>query len=125
MRRGKQILGKQIGPNFLRSTSWVRAKGFSTLGCLSFAKPDPMLRLSICCEFFKWNDPTHVNDRYLRTFHIPKILYYTPPPPRGRGAYLFQAHLRGGDLFNLETTMVSVLHKGLEYIVEKLRDKKF
>ena len=49
----------------------------------------------------------------------------TPPPPRGRGAYLFQAHLRGGDLFNLETTMVSVLHKGLEYIVEKLRDKKF
>ena len=48
-----------------------------------------------------------------------------PPPPRGRGAYLFQAHLRGGDLFNLETTMVSVLHKGLEYIVEKLRDKKF
>ena len=32
-------------------------------------------------------------------------------------AYLFQAHLRGG-LFNLETTMVSVLHKELEYKVE-------
>ena len=36
-------------------------------------------------------------------------------PPRG-GAYLFQTHLRGGlietgGLFNLEKTMVSVLHK--------------
>ena len=56
-----------------------------------------------------------------------------PPPP---GAYLFQAHLRGGlietwglfergGLFNLETTMVSVLHKELEYKVEKLKYKKF
>ena len=47
-----------------------------------------------------------------------------------RGAYLFQAHLRGclietGGLFNLETTMVSVLHKELEYKVEKLKYKKF
>ena len=52
------------------------------------------------------------------------------------GAYLFQAHLRGGlietwglfergGLFNLETTMVSVLHKELEYKVEKLKYKKF
>ena len=44
------------------------------------------------------------------------------------GAYLFQAHLRGGegggDLFNLENTMVSVLHKDLEYKVEKLTYKK-
>ena len=36
------------------------------------------------------------------------------------GAYLFQAHLRiglieTGDLFDLEKTMVSVLHKELEY----------
>ena len=31
---------------------------------------------------------------------------------------------RGG-LFNLETTMVSVLHKELEYKVEKLKYKKF
>ena len=44
-------------------------------------------------------------------------------PPR----YLFQAHLRGGglietrDLFNLEKTMVSVLHKELEYKVKKLK----
>ena len=31
----------------------------------------------------------------------------------------------GGGLFNLETTMVSVLHKELEYKVEKLKHKKF
>ena len=30
-----------------------------------------------------------------------------------------------GGLFNLETTMVSVLHKELEYKVEKLKYKKF
>ena len=49
----------------------------------------------------------------------------------GGGAYLFQAHLRGGGglieaehLFNLEMMMVSVLHKELEYKVEKLRYKK-
>ena len=47
------------------------------------------------------------------------------------GAYLFQAHLRGGGglieaghLFNLEMMMVSVLYKELEYKVEKLRNKK-
>ena len=53
-------------------------------------------------------------------------------PPEG---YLFQAHmsrggglieaggayLRGGGLFNLAKTMVSVLHKELEYKVVKLR----
>ena len=56
---------------------------------------------------------------------------------RGGGAYLFQAHLRGGGglieaghLFNLEMMMVSVLYKELEYIykeleykVEKLQEK--
>ena len=53
----------------------------------------------------------------------------------GRGAYLFQAHLRGGlietgglfereSLFNLEKTMVSYLHKELEYKAEKLKYKK-
>ena len=42
---------------------------------------------------------------------------FISPPPRGGGAYLFQAHLRGvglnrgGGLSNLETTMVSVFHK--------------
>ena len=52
-----------------------------------------------------------------------------------KGAYIFQAHLREkwggggviwvGGLFNLETTMVSVLHKELEYKVEKFKYKKF
>ena len=42
-----------------------------------------------------------------------------------RGAYLFQAHLKGGGLFNFELTRVSVLHKELEYKVEKLKYKKF
>ena len=41
----------------------------------------------------------------------------------GGGAYLFQSHLREG-LFNLEKTLVSVLHKELEYKVEKLKYKK-
>ena len=46
------------------------------------------------------------------------------------GAYLFQAHWKRGlietvGLFNLETTMVSVLHKELEYKVEKLKYKTF
>ena len=54
------------------------------------------------------------------------------------GAYLFQAYLkrgclietgglfeRGGGLFNLEAAMVSVLQKGLENKVERLKYKKF
>ena len=53
------------------------------------------------------------------------------------GAYLFQAHLRGGDLletgglfergglFNVETTMVSVLHKELVYKVESSSTSSF
>ena len=54
----------------------------------------------------------------------------TPPPPR-RGAYLLQTSLGGGlieteafreaGFFNLEKTMVSVLHKELECKVEKLK----
>ena len=55
----------------------------------------------------------------------------------GGGAYLFQVHLSGGgglieagdllemgDLFNLEKTMVSVLHKELEQKVEDLKNKR-
>ena len=48
-----------------------------------------------------------------------------------QGAYLFQAHLRGGGgylrgraLFNLEGTMISVLFEELERKVEKLKNKK-
>ena len=49
--------------------------------------------------------------------------------PTCQGAYLFQAHLSGalietGDLFNLEKTMVFVLHKEVGYKMEKLKDKK-
>ena len=66
---------------------------------------------------------------------LPKTLHYAP-----RGAYLFQTHLRGGGglietgslfergggLFNLEDnkTVVSALHKELEYQLEKLKYKK-
>ena len=42
--------------------------------------------------------------------------------PRRGG--LFQTHLSGGGLFNLATTTVSVLHKELEYGVEKLKYEK-
>ena len=50
-------------------------------------------------------------------------------PRGGGGACLFQTHLRGGlietgGLTNLAKTMVSVLHKELEYKVEKLKYKK-
>ena len=45
------------------------------------------------------------------------------------GAYLFRGgrlNRDGGlNIFNLETTMVSVLHKELEYKVKKLKNKKF
>ena len=48
-----------------------------------------------------------------------------------RLAYLFQAYLReggelisDGELFNLENTMVSVLHEELKYKVEELKNKK-
>ena len=53
------------------------------------------------------------------------LLSHPPPPLAGGGHIYFKPIWGGGDLFNLETTMVSVLHKGLEYIVEKLKDKKF
>ena len=45
-------------------------------------------------------------------------------------AYLFEAHLKGGGLietgglFNLENTLVSILHEELEYKVEKLMTSK-
>ena len=46
-------------------------------------------------------------------------LFISSPFEGGGGAYL-----RGGGLFNLERTMVSVLHKELEYKVKKLENKK-
>ena len=51
-----------------------------------------------------------------------------PPPPPPVGLFIsspFEGRLnRDGGLFNLEMTMVSVLHKELEYKVEKLKYKK-
>ena len=53
------------------------------------------------------------------------LIYFTPIWERG-GLIETGAYLRGGGgLFNLETTMVSVLHKELENKVEKLKYKKF
>ena len=49
----------------------------------------------------------------------PESLFISRPFEGGRG--LFD---RGG-LYNLQTTMVSVLHKELENKVEKLKYKKF
>ena len=58
----------------------------------------------------------------------------TVNPPLSPPAYLFQAHLKRGaggglietgGLFNLERAKVSVLHKEVEYGVEKLKYKKF
>ena len=48
-------------------------------------------------------------------------LFISVPFERGGGGGLIET----GGLFNLETTMVSVLHEGLEYKVEKLKYKKF
>ena len=50
----------------------------------------------------------------------PGGLIYFKPIWGGEGCLI---ETRG--LFNLETTMVSVLHKELEYKVEKLKYKKF
>ena len=44
-------------------------------------------------------------------------------PIWGGGFIEMGAYLRGGGLFNLETTMVSVLHKELAYKVKKLKYK--
>ena len=54
------------------------------------------------------------------------LIYFKPIWGGGGGVNrdggLFE---RGGGLFNLETTMVSVLYKELENKVEKLKYKKF
>ena len=70
----------------------------------------------------------HTTKNSFYTYHKSSI-----KPPRE--AYLFQAHLRGGlietrglfekgGLFNLEKTMLSLLHKELKYKVEKLKYMK-
>ena len=68
----------------------------------------------------------HFVDSHNRFFFI-TVNPLISPPWMGVGDYLFQTHLRGrgGGLFNLEKTMVSVLHKELQYKVEKLKYKRF
>ena len=51
---------------------------------------------------------------------LPRGLYSKHIWPRGGGEVLME----NGGLFNLAKTMVSVLHKELEYKVEKLKYKK-
>ena len=54
------------------------------------------------------------------------LIYFKPIWGGGGGGLIgMGACLRGGGLFNLETTMVSVLYKELENKVEKLKYKKF
>ena len=50
----------------------------------------------------------------------PGGLIYIKPIWRGGGGLI-----ETGGLFNLETTMVTVRHKELEYILEKFKHKKF
>ena len=50
----------------------------------------------------------------------PRGLIYFKPMGRGGGGLIWE-----GGLFNLKTTMVSVLHKELDCKVEKLKYKKF
>ena len=61
-------------------------------------------------------------------------LFKPPPPPGGGGVgglIYFKLILGGGGLyrdrglFNLELMMVPVVHKELEYKVDKLKKKKF
>ena len=53
------------------------------------------------------------------------------PPPGGGGLFISSSYWGGGGLyrdrglFNLELMMVPVVHKELEYKVDKLKNKKF
>ena len=51
--------------------------------------------------------------------------YFKPTFFSGGGGLIEIGDGDGGDLFNLETSMVSVLRKELEHKVEKLKYKKF
>ena len=54
------------------------------------------------------------------------LIYFKPIWRGGGGLIETEAYFRGGGggLFNLETTMISILRKKLEYNVVKLRHKK-
>ena len=58
---------------------------------------------------------------YRKSSNKPPGGFFISSPFEGGGG----GFLEGGGFFNLETTMVSVLHKELEYKEEKLKYKKF
>ena len=66
----------------------------------------------------------------INSLRLPEVYYRKSYiKPRGEGLIYIKpisggAYLRRRSLCNLETTMVSVLHKELEYKVEKLKYKK-
>ena len=55
----------------------------------------------------------------------PGDLFISSPFEGGGGVIEMGGLFERGDLFNLKTTMVSVLHKELDCKVEKLKYKKF
>ena len=55
----------------------------------------------------------------------PRGLFISSPFEGGGGLIETGGFFERGGLFNVETTMVSVLHKELEYKVEKVKYKKF
>ena len=55
----------------------------------------------------------------------PGGLFISSPFEGGGGVIEMGGLFERGDLFNLKTTMVSVLHKELDCKVEKLKYKKF
>ena len=69
--------------------------------------------------------------RYIEVFFSYRKSSIKPPPPPGGGLFISKP-LEGEELnrdgalniFNLETTMLSVLHKELDYKVEKLKYNK-
>ena len=84
---------------------------------------------AICVLFLKPKTFSHkLNSGNNGSFFFQNYRKSSIKPP---GAYLFEAHLRrglmetGGGLCNLETTMVSVLHKELQNKMEKLKYKTF
>ena len=55
----------------------------------------------------------------------PKNGQYRKSSIRPLGGLFISSPFETGGLFNLETTMVSVFHKELEYKVNALKNKKF
>ena len=76
----------------------------------------------------KLKRPIHVNSRRRKNFQIFKGKYRKSSIKSPRGLFIsntFEGVLnRAGGLLNLANSMVSFLHKGLEYKVENLGNEK-